>query len=513
MARVTIVITPPGKAGMRRVPDSVSWLLDAFPGTVPYVEGAQKISGAEARGIPVAGFLSREFLSGIGEPGDVAGLIRVAPDAMPLSKAVVEDMLDDLRILGGMKELAPDVLVPDPAVFARRRFQIFSSGFLHRILNGEKFTLTGFAPPVCRSGGGVSTYAYRPSFNVGRDVWPEVKARVDSGEYPIFWQVSPGEICNLNCRMCPFHGRDSDSETVRFYERFRREHRGAVLKPETFKRMLDEIRGFLPVRKVVLTGFGEPMLNERFFDMVSYIRKAGLNYSITTNGTSLDEEKMERLMSTGIGDVNVSIDAASEDVYRRIRKGAPPLEVVETRVQRLCRLGRGCGAKVSVGFVVQDLNRAEVETFIKRWKEYDVEAIRCWQKNRLLGFEGEWWRGRFPKRKACMAPVEGLYTLADGGTSPCCGLLPVQSRRYEPGRFKALWDEVLFPFVEQSYVGPLPEPCRQCEGWANEIVVKTPTRDWDKIVTPTSVGLVRRRSFIFRVWNKTKQTMKRWQYR
>lgn len=71
-----------------------------------------------------------------------------------------------------------------------------------------------------------------------------------------------------------------------------------------------------------LTGWGEPLLNPRFFDIVALIRK---NFSgrltMTTNGLLLTIPAVEAIIESGMESVCVSVDAADERAYRSARPG------------------------------------------------------------------------------------------------------------------------------------------------------------------------------------------------
>lgn len=56
----------------------------------------------------------------------------------------------------------------------------------------------------------------------------------------------------------------------------------------------------LGAKSVSLSGSGEPLLYERLFDLIDYIRRVGMQVVIFTNGTTLDEPTAERLIGHGV---------------------------------------------------------------------------------------------------------------------------------------------------------------------------------------------------------------------
>jgi radical SAM protein with 4Fe4S-binding SPASM domain len=123
---------------------------------------------------------------------------------------------------------------------------------------------------------------------------------------PTFLQVEPVGQCNLRCQMCPIQ--------------FRRDGPPhgppAFMKFETFTRLLDEFPG---LQDMQLQGLGEPMMHPRFFDMVSYAVGKGVRVSTNSNLTLLNPKRAERCVTSGLGDLHVSIDGATAATYERIR--------------------------------------------------------------------------------------------------------------------------------------------------------------------------------------------------
>ncbi len=106
-------------------------------------------------------------------------------------------------------------------------------------------------------------------------------------------QIEVTNRCNLDCRMCP---------------RTRWGMPLVDMSETVFARILAELPAGL--RVATLTGWGEPLLHPRLFEMVRAVRKrrpkALVRY--TTNGTFLDEERQAETIHSGVGQVNLSVD-------------------------------------------------------------------------------------------------------------------------------------------------------------------------------------------------------------
>ncbi|MCJ7809661.1 MAG: heme b synthase, partial [Desulfobulbaceae bacterium] len=123
--------------------------------------------------------------------------------------------------------------------------------------------------------------------------------------------------------------------------------------------ILDQIRKVgKPI--VILTG-GEPLLREDLFDLAEYGNQIGLRMVMATNGTLLTPEIVERMKSSGIKRVSISIDGADEQQHDRFRnvpgaiKGA--LEGIDQLKKR--------GVEFQINTTVARHNLEEIEQILK----------------------------------------------------------------------------------------------------------------------------------------------------
>ena len=111
---------------------------------------------------------------------------------------------------------------------------------------------------------------------------------------------------------------------------------------------------------VILTG-GEPLLREDLFDLAEYGNQIGLRMVMATNGTLLTPEIVERMKSSGIKRVSISIDGADEQQHDRFRnvpgafKGA--LEGIDQLKKR--------GVEFQINTTVARHNLEEIEKILK----------------------------------------------------------------------------------------------------------------------------------------------------
>ncbi|MEM0368272.1 MAG: radical SAM protein [Desulfurococcaceae archaeon] len=73
------------------------------------------------------------------------------------------------------------------------------------------------------------------------------------------------------------------------------------------------------VKKLVFSGWGEPMANPRILDMIRYAKSKSLYVVLNTNGTML-VDLAEELVKIGLDELYVSIDAVDVELYGKIRR-------------------------------------------------------------------------------------------------------------------------------------------------------------------------------------------------
>jgi len=113
--------------------------------------------------------------------------------------------------------------------------------------------------------------------------------------------------CNLECAMCMRRVWNEESGDMSL---------------ETFKAL---VPAFAQIETINIIGIGEPLLNENIFEMISLGRKnlpAQGTISMTTNATLIDQSIAEKIVTSGLTDLVISLDGACAETYNRIRSGA-----------------------------------------------------------------------------------------------------------------------------------------------------------------------------------------------
>lgn len=118
--------------------------------------------------------------------------------------------------------------------------------------------------------------------------------------YVIF--IDPSSACNFKCKFCMNH----------------KIKRPQIMDYPLYQKIIDDLQEFEnPVKVIRLYGFGEPLLNPKFTDMVRYAKVSDkvLSVDTTTNASVLTPAYNEDLVSSGIDRINISIEGLSSEAY------------------------------------------------------------------------------------------------------------------------------------------------------------------------------------------------------
>jgi uncharacterized radical SAM superfamily Fe-S cluster-containing enzyme len=190
-------------------------------------------------------------------------------------------------------------------------------------------------------------------------------AASDDSDNPlsISFDIELTNLCNCLCAMCP---RDKMKRPP------------GLMEPETFYKIIDEIRGLAPrwkTREIWFTGFGEPLLHPKLIEFSSYIKKTTDVYlGITTNCTLLSDEMIEKIVSSGVDSITLSIHGL-ENIHERIVKNSTFSELL-TQVRKLASAAAG---RLNLGITAVEtrLNKDHLRSgdFEAFWKAEGFESI------------------------------------------------------------------------------------------------------------------------------------------
>jgi len=131
-------------------------------------------------------------------------------------------------------------------------------------------------------------------------------------------------------------------------------------------------------------GGGEPLLHPDIVDMVRLAREHGIVANITTNGNLLNCEMASALKDAGVGQVQISLNGASEEVNSRTR----PNFLRAISALEACRK---VGLRFGINFLITRSNAHELERVVKLGRRLGAASVNI-LRPKPPTTEGDWLR-------------------------------------------------------------------------------------------------------------------------
>ena len=287
--------------------------------------------------------------------------------------------------------------------------------------------------------------------------------------FPLQIVVDVTELCNLACAHC-LH-----AEFVK-HPKYAARHMSAAIHDKLVAEAARDGKGLL--RYLRYTAMGEPLLHPEIFSFLAKAKRdSGTAVALTTNGTLLSGDVIERLLDTGVDIVDISIDAFSPDAYQAVRRGGDRdatykkvLAFLAAREQR-----RG-GTKIVTTFIEQPLNQGEADDFRRFWLDHGADDVIVRRLHSQAGGKKdiaarmEEANAALPRRP-CLYPWERLCVSSGGlmGFCPANWDYSAEFANLADMSIKGTWQGAFMcklrkQHLENRFEGnPL---CRDCPDWA-----------------------------------------------
>ncbi len=281
-----------------------------------------------------------------------------------------------------------------------------------------------------------------------RNEWDFCNKNLIPSKKPLYIVLETNTYCNLKCKMCEKNFYTKDKMDI---------------SQEIIEKIVLECKEFaLP--SILIGAAAESLINPDIKKILSKIKTIGaVDNFVITNGTKLDHSMNEFLIDNKFERLYVSLDAAKQDTYRKIR-GAD-LEVVENNIYDFLKTRKKKKSSfplLRVSFVKQKENEDEIEAFISKWQD-KVDIIDIQE---MCDFSNLDELEEFPYVKyKCQAPFTTLSLDCAGNIYPCCTFY----RKYLClGNIKDItlmdaWNSNKIQELRNSIVkGELCKACRNC---------------------------------------------------
>ena len=308
---------------------------------------------------------------------------------------------------------------------------------------------------------------------------------------PIKLDIENVSRCNFKCVMC----------VVADWPKGRR---AEDMSLEVFQRLIDEQYGLVEIK---LQGIGEPLLQkDAYFEMIKYARSKHIWVRTTTNASLLHlNNNYEKLVDSGVNELQISIDACTENAFRTIRPGS-----VFSQIKRNCILinaySKSKNKKITkMWTVVQKENVHQLEDIVRfsselgfenhvfslEMSDWGMESMRERNENNSvsnalsmdriegligigasLGVRVAFWNPRekysfASEATICPWPFERAYISSDSRVVPCCyignpDIYQIDALE-DSMSFSDIWNgEAMQSFRQQHLSGQIPKICSGC---------------------------------------------------
>lgn len=192
---------------------------------------------------------------------------------------------------------------------------------------------------------------------------------------PITLFVDPVSTCNFKCKFCPTGDPELIKSTGRWQGR---------MDFDVFKKIIDDLKDFdEPLKVLRMYKEGEPLLHNRFADMVRYAKDSGRVQYIdtTTNGYLLEPERMKPILDAGLDRINISVDGMSDEQFLKFTGVKVDFKKFVENIQRFYEMKGNC--EVSIKIAGDDLSEEEKQRFYDTFGNYAdrifIENVApCW---------------------------------------------------------------------------------------------------------------------------------------
>jgi MoaA/NifB/PqqE/SkfB family radical SAM enzyme len=194
-----------------------------------------------------------------------------------------------------------------------------------------------------------------------------------------------------------------------------------------YRRIIDEIKG--KSTAVSLYWLGDPLMHPDLDEMCQIAHEAKLNVHISTNFSfSLKDERIRRMVKSGLTHLTVCVDGLSQEKYQRTRVGGRIARVL-SNLERVCQFRREYDQaypKVEVQYIKFQHNLDEFEKAKRLFHSIGVDQVTAFwgYLHNYTDLDPGTYTVHSPKKKklvpGCFWPYFSMTIKYNGDVVPCC---------------------------------------------------------------------------------------------
>ena len=277
-------------------------------------------------------------------------------------------------------------------------------------------------------------------------------------EYPTTVVLELVNRCDLQCVMC--------------YQGFRNDADKFTVDEAMLDKIFDDFKKN-KLSALMLTA-SEPLLYKHFDKVLKRAEEAEImDVFIFTNGNLLNEKNSRLILNSCVTRLFVSIDAATEETYNKIRIPVSKrlleenrLKKLENNVKNFIKLRDDLNNRLPltrVSFVALKENSHEVELFKSKW-ETIVDSVEIQRETSIKVYDKNF-RGKKLKNYTCNKPWGDMSIYSDGSVGPCCNLVgrKIPIGNIKDTSIKEIWNGAKMSELRDGFVKNNPnEVCKSC---------------------------------------------------
>jgi radical SAM protein with 4Fe4S-binding SPASM domain len=203
-----------------------------------------------------------------------------------------------------------------------------------------------------------------PSVDERRRITRAGKVRQHLGIRPLSVEIDITTQCNIRCIMCYL--------SIPEFSKRKRED----ISVAEFDRIAAQVFPLCGI--VALSSSVEPLLHPQFGEILSITKGYGVDHvTMTTNGLLFDDRRIDEFIDHRLDSMAISIDAATEPTYERLRKGGRFARLIEN-VSALTQAKRKHGSSlpwITFNIVLMRSNIAELPALVALAHELGVSGV------------------------------------------------------------------------------------------------------------------------------------------
>jgi MoaA/NifB/PqqE/SkfB family radical SAM enzyme len=239
---------------------------------------------------------------------------------------------------------------------------------------------------------------------------------------PMVLFVDPSDGCNFSCKFCPTGNRPLMKEIGRPLK---------AMDFDLYTKIIDDINDFEePLKVLRLYKDGEPLLNQRFPDMVRYARDNPniLSVDTTTNASMLNEKRNLEIIEAGLDRIHISVEGVNYQQYKEFANYKINFDRFVRNIQHFYENRKQCEVIVKInGDIISEDDQklfneifhdkadgTYIEHVMSCWPEYELDEVEV---NSTVGLYGQ------PIKEVMVCPyVFYSFSINSDGLASLCFL-------------------------------------------------------------------------------------------